>query len=241
MKSEPAASSFGPFFDLTAHFPRGVFAYFLLKGNSGAAPETVAAFLASRGHEAIKVHRADQVHSATVVHADKTPCEADAIIVTSPGEAARVVTADCVPILMASPGGRAAAVHAGWRGTLANISARALEALGAKPSSVSAYIGPAIGPCCYAVDEGRHRAFQEAFPEIVPRHVSEEPLRLDLSAINAALLMKAGVPRENIFREARCTSCDDALCCSYRRDGERAGRMVAVIGLERRREVPCPR
>ena len=241
MLSEPETSSFGPFFDLTAIFPRGVFAYFLLKGNSGGAPETVAAFLASRGHEGIKVHRVDQVHSATVVPADKTPCEADAIIVTSPGEAARIVTADCVPILLASSDGRAAAVHAGWRGTLAGITYSALNALGANPATVSAYLGPAIGPCCYTVDASRHGLLREAFPEIVPMHVSKEPRRLDLSAINAALLSKAGVPRERIFREARCTSCDDALCCSYRRDGERAGRMVAVIGLERWREVPCPR
>ncbi len=235
MKSEPVASSFGPFLDLTPILPGGVFAYVLLRGNNGAAPETVSAFLASRGHGDIRVHRVDQVHSNKAVLAVDTPCEADAIVVTSPGQAARVVTADCVPILLASPGGRAAAVHAGWRGTLAGVAARALKALDAAPETVSAYLGPAIGPCCYAVGADRYSLFCEAFPGIVPVRPSEMPCRLDLSTINAALLREAGVAGERIFIEARCTSCDDALCCSYRRDGERAGRMVAVIGLERQR------
>ena len=234
MISAPMQSPFGPFFALTSLFPKGTFAYFLLKGNQGVSPESIEAFLAWRGHGTIKVHKVDQVHSNKVVSANEAPCEADAIVVTRPGEAARVVTADCVPLLIASQDGRAAAVHAGWRGTLAKIASRAIAEIGSPPSRLAAYVGPSIGPCCYAVDAERHRSFREVFGEAVKPRAGQEPYRLDLSALNAALLTEAGVAPEKIFREERCTSCAVELCCSYRRDGERAGRMAAVIGLERR-------
>ncbi len=234
MISAPVQSPFGPFFNLTGLFPEGTFAYLLLKGNRGVSPEAIEAFLALRGHGEIRVHKVDQVHSDKVVRAQDAPCEADAIVVTRPGEAARVVTADCVPLLIASPEGRAAAVHAGWRGTLSMIASRAIGEIGSDPSRLAAYIGPLIGPCCYVVDERRHEAFREAFGEAVPPRQGQEPCRLDLSALNASLLIKGGLAPGRIFREERCTSCAVELCCSYRRDGDRAGRMAAVIGLERR-------
>ncbi len=233
MDSEVFSSPEGPYLNLTGRFPEGIYAYFLLKGHAGVSPEEIARFLAGRGHEVSAVHRVDQVHSARVVESEETPCEADAILCRRPGEAVRVVVADCVPLLLASGDGTAvAAVHAGWRGTLGRIAEAALSALGSDPEKVVAFLGPSVGPCCYRVDASRHARFREAFGGVTGPSGADGADRLDLAAINAARLAARGVRPERLHRETRCTSCDVALCCSYRRDGERAGRMAAVIGRE---------
>lgn len=221
---------FGPHLDLSSHFPKGVFSYLLLKGNRGTDPETLAAFLRERGHKVRKVHRVDQVHSARVVASGEAPCEADALLLSTPGEAVRVVTADCVPVLLSSGDGRCvAAVHAGWKGSLARITESAVRAMAGEPQEVRAFLGPAIGPCCYEVDAERHAAFSEAFPAVVAD--VGQPHRLDLQAVNVDQLVRLGTPPSAISCESRCTACTVALCCSYRREGERAGRMAALIGI----------
>jgi len=231
--SEVRDSDQGPYFDLSDRFPEGVYAYLLLKGNAGVDPESVAAFLRGRGRRVHAVHRVEQVHSARVVEAGEVPCEADGVVVRARGEAARVVTADCVPLLLAAGDGTAAAaVHAGWKGTLGRIAERGLDALGAEPGRTRAYIGPCVGPCCYTVDASRHAAFASQFGGVVPPAGPGSVHRLDLSAINAALLTARGVTAANLAVESRCTACTVALCSSYRRDGERAGRMAAVVGLD---------
>ncbi len=140
------------------------------------------------------------------------------------------MTADCVPILLANgDGSRYAAVHAGWKGTLARIvEGAAARVAGGDMRSLTAYVGPAIGPCCYTVDGERFAAFDREFPGWLPP-VGSAPT-LDLQSINARMLEAAGVPPHSIHVEERCTSCSLGLCCSYRRDGERAGRMASLVG-----------
>ncbi|MEW5765139.1 MAG: peptidoglycan editing factor PgeF [Acidobacteriota bacterium] len=229
MKTAVARCPSGPYLDLGPYFPRGVFAFLTLRGDHDVSPEGLSRFLKDRGHPGIRVHRADQVHSDRVVRADEAPCAADALVGDRPGEAVRVVTADCVPILLCtSDGTRVAAVHSGWKGTLSRIVERAAQALSPDPSDLTAYVGPAVGPCCYGVDEARHRAFREAFPGWVGE--GRGALSLDLAGLNARMLTSLGLRAENLHVESRCTACEALLCCSYRRDGERAGRMAAVIG-----------
>ena len=100
--------------------------------------------------------RVRQVHGARVVVAERAGGpgdEADAVATRTPGVAAYVSVADCVPVLVADPRGNAvAAAHAGWRGTIARVAARAVEALvgmGARREDLVAAVGPSIGPCCY--------------------------------------------------------------------------------------------
>ncbi|MEK7690051.1 MAG: polyphenol oxidase family protein, partial [Bdellovibrionota bacterium] len=93
--------------------------------------------------------------------------EIDAMITRSPGMALAVVTADCVPILLLKrDGSQAAAIHAGWRGSLARITPTvwaALKAKGEVGSDWVAAIGPSIGPCCYEVDPELAERFRGQF------------------------------------------------------------------------------
>jgi len=117
-----------------------------------------------------------QIHSDAVQRVDAVTAGAeeaptgDALITREPGRLLAVQTADCVPILLADVGQRAiAAVHAGWRGTLRRIAAKALGRMqmefGTRPEDVVAALGPSIGRCCYEVGEEVVREFQAQFPE----------------------------------------------------------------------------
>lgn|GEM_PF-673673 len=230
MLSEVHRSPQGPYLDLSHLFPKDVFAYVTLRGFVDVGPFGLARFLAARGHAGVRVHRLDQVHSGRVATVEEAPCPADALVSLEPGEAVRVVAADCVPVLLAQRDGPAvAAVHAGWKGTVARIVERAAECLREHYSgSLVAYVGPSVGPCCYTVDRDRHILFAKTFPGWVGE-AGDKPA-LDLGDLNTRLLLAAGVEPTSIHIEERCTACSDGLCCSYRRDGERAGRMAALIG-----------
>lgn len=178
-----------------------------------------------------------QIHSGDVI-AVREPCtgdlgQGDALVTALRGVRLSIRTADCVPLLFADPVQRVvAAVHAGWRGTVQQISSRAVERMlseyGSAASDIRAAIGPAIGACCYEVNEDVAMQFREHLPPFW----SEGKAKLDLVAINRAQLVAAGVSETNIDSPTMCTRCDpDGLFHSFRRDAERSGRMHAVIGL----------
>ncbi len=231
MLSDVRRCTQGSYLDLSGLFPADTFAFLTLKGFKSTDAGTLSGFLAERGLTVSAVHRVEQIHSGTVVDAAEAPCGADALVGRARGEAVRVVTADCVPILLAdAETGAYAAVHAGWKGTLARIVQSAAGRLGgARPSSLIAYVGPAVGPCCYTVDTGRYALFEDEFPGWLPP-AGDRPA-LGLQALNARMLEAWGVPRGSIHVEERCTACSVGLCCSYRRDGDGAGRMAALIGM----------
>lgn len=179
--------------------------------------------------------RVKQVHGARAVRLDAASppaVEADVVVSRTPGLAACVSVADCVPILVADPStGLVAAVHAGWRGTLARAVAEAVRALaaeaGAPPSRLLASIGPSIGPCCYEVSPDLAARFAaEIGPEVVS---ARRAPALDLWAANAVILAAAGVPSSRIELLRRCTSCEREVFFSHRRDAGRTGRQAAFI------------
>ena len=149
--------------------------------------------------------------------------EADGLATDRPGVALGVLTADCVPILLVAPQERVvAAVHAGWRGTLAGIVVAAVRHLergfGVSPTQLQAALGPAIGPCCYEVDCGIADALESRWgrrPEAVRRgtHVADKAM-VDLRAVNAAQLSVAGVAR--VTPLGPCTRCASAEYFSHR-------------------------
>ena len=178
-----------------------------------------------------------QVHGDRIVAADRAlaadSTEADAIVVVEDGVLAAVKTADCVPVLLLAAGDGprfAAAVHAGWRGTVAGIVARAVERaeeIGVDPERLHACLGPSIGPCCYEVGEEVAARFEV---ERLPVHRDGPRPRLDLRAINSILLERAGVRSDRILLSGPCTRCCHDVYWSYRQDPGAAGRQLSWIG-----------
>jgi YfiH family protein len=170
---------------------------------------------------------AKQVHSAVALAARPGMCgEGDALFTEEAGLALSVVTADCVPILLAGPRGLAA-IHAGWRGLADGVIASALEKLQGSSGEWTAWIGPAIGACCYEVGEDvAERVVAASGPEVVIPGPTGRP-HLDLPHAARLQLAAAGVGEVNVL--PRCTRCDTEKLWSYRREGKRAGRNMAFI------------
>ncbi len=164
----------------------------------------------------------------------------DALVTTLPHTLLAVKTADCVPILMGdSRTGACAAVHAGWRGTVAAITTHALQRMileyGTRPADVRVALGPAAGDCCYEVGGEVIDVFKERFPgsDDLFTATREGHARVDLFKANRKQLVKLGVPDERIHASPLCTMCRTDLFFSYRREKSlhgKVGRLMAVIG-----------
>ena len=169
-----------------------------------------------------------QIHSAECVAALGRAGElgrGDALLENTPGSVVAVKTADCIPILLADERRRAvAAVHAGWRGTAAGISGRAVEAMRARfatqAGDLHAAIGPGIGKCCYEVG-----------PEVAAQFGERGRAHIDLAAINRAQLISSGIAPDKIYAANLCTRCDAADFHSFRRDKDAAGRLYSFVGI----------
>jgi YfiH family protein len=150
--------------------------------------------------------------------ADALPAT-DGLLTDEAGVAVAVLTADCVPMVLADPAsGRLAVVHAGWRGIAAGIVGEALGAFD-HPSDVRASIGPAIGPDHYEVGEDVAKAVDAACPSGAVTRSGGSRTRplLDLPSSIAGILMDGGVRR--ISASGLCTACEEDRFFSYRRDG----------------------
>lgn len=158
--------------------------------------------------------------------------EADALWTQAPGTWVAVGTADCVPVLLVDPDGRrVAAVHSGWRGTDADISARAVEALvakGARPERLLAAVGPCIQRCCYEVSDELAQRFTARFgPEVVGAEGGR--VRLDLTRAVRTTLLRAGLKPAHVDVLPACTACEPARFFSHRRDAGRTGRHLNFV------------
>lgn len=185
-----------------------------------------------------------QIHSpkcATVTElwSDEKRPRADALVTDLPGKLLGILTADCAPVLFAdAAAGVIGAAHAGWKGALAGVTDRtidAMEALGARRDRIAAAVGPCIAQASYEVDEGfrdrfvNDEATNSGFftPACAGHH------RFDLEGYVARRLTDAGVRRVEPL--GLDTYADETRFFSYRRATHRAepdyGRQIAVIAL----------
>jgi len=169
-----------------------------------------------------------QVHGARVVDADRVAGieKADAAVSRQKGAVCIVKIADCMPVLFADQAGTVVgAAHAGWRGLAAGVLEATIDAMGAAPDRLFAWLGPAIGPRVYEVGEDVRAAIREpagAFHPTRPGH-----WLLDLYAVARAKLEAKGVRR--IYGGGYCTYSERRFF-SYRRDRDQR-RMAAAVWL----------
>lgn len=201
-----------------------------------------------------------QVHGARVATVEagaSAAGEADAQVTRDDGIALSILTADCVPILLVAPRPHVvAAVHAGWRGTVAGIAARAVETMaqrfGVEPREIRAALGPAIGGCCYQVEHEIVEALTERWgpmPDAAEPQTANAGGRrramLDLRRANARILLRAGLDAASITSLGPCTRCTPTEYFSYRaasagNAGGVTGRQLSFIGWQKRlARVPC--
>lgn len=188
-----------------------------------------------------------QVHSATVrvvkdeqdARCDTERC--DALTTNAMNILLAVKTADCVPVLLADARtGAMAAIHAGWRGTLASIVQETLrqmaESYGTRAGDVRAAIGPSAAACCYEVGPEVVAAFRQNFKDadklltLTPR---AGHALIDLPRANSDQLVAAGIESARIHLAPLCTICRNDLFFSCRREKRlhgRVGRSLSVIG-----------
>jgi YfiH family protein len=193
-----------------------------------------------------------QVHGADVrvveTVADARPAEnqqgetifCDVIVSNASGVLAGVKTADCVPILIGDPvTGGFAAVHAGWRGTLATAVVIAVKRLSeeydAKPRDLRVAIGASAGACCYEVGSDVIDAFTNRFIDGAKLFTPTRPghALVDLLQANRDQLTSTGVLAERIHTAPICTMCRTDLFFSYRKEKSvhgKVGRLMAVVG-----------
>ena len=175
---------------------------------------------------------ARQVHGRVVVTADGVASdllldsEADTVVASWPRLVPAVLTADCVPILISDGQGRVAAIHAGWRGTVARIveaTVAALVAQGSARSQLRAAIGPCICTACFEVGDEVAAQFDPRFVRTIGK------AHIDLQAANHDQLLAAGVFENAIDRLERCTAHEPEWFFSFRRDGAKIGQMMSFI------------
>jgi len=215
-----------------------------LRRDSPEAAEHWDAVASTIGVPPPQLRRMRQIHSGTTVAASSQPPEhapeADGVMTDENGVALVVQVADCVPLLMADRRtGAIAAVHAGWRGTAANIAAAAVHRLqqqyGCRPEDLVAAIGPSIGACCYQVGfEVREAFLSPSSPVDLDGWFSPDPhrsdrLRFDGWAANRDQLIAAGLNPAHVHVARLCTMTHLSHFYSYRAEGAGTGRLLGVI------------
>jgi polyphenol oxidase len=163
----------------------------------------------------------------------------DAIITDRTELAICIKTADCVPILIVDKIKKViAVVHAGWRGSALNITAKVIQLMmdhyHSCPQDILAAIGPSIGKCCYQVDLATAKAFashknKEAF--LFP-DANGKKWMLDLPEVNRQQILECGVPEKNIEQSCYCTRCNQDIFFSHRGAGGITGRQINFMMIK---------
>ena len=220
----------------------GVWASLNLRRSCGDDPENVRENFRRVG-EMIGCSRfvfLSQQHTDRILHVTASDAiqdvyqpltEADGLITNTPELGLMVFSADCVPILLEGQG-VVAAVHAGWRGTVKGIAAKAVREMDCPPETIRAWIGPAIGSCCYQVGEEVRNAMRERLGDEAQAFIHGD--KVDLKGFNRRLLELSGV--QCIDVSPICTMCSHEEYWSHRYTAGDRGVQAGVIVLNGREE-----
>ncbi|HZY10921.1 MAG TPA: peptidoglycan editing factor PgeF [Bacteroidota bacterium] len=177
----------------------------------------------------------NQVHGDTVqfVTDPGTFPSCDALMTNRPNIFLVITVADCLPIFLFDPTTKSlAAIHVGWRGSVSSILKKTIMGMQLKydvrPENLIAYLGPSAGPCCYEVGHDVAKFFSRQY--LIIKNNQKKNFHLDLKKYNIDLLRGVGVLKKNIEISSQCTICNPEVFHSYRRDWEKSGRMMGVIG-----------
>lgn len=191
-------------------------------------------FLASCGMEGRKFVCGRQVHGNRVVIVNeedvgeafgpRTDIEADGFVTNCKGVPMAVFTADCTPLVLTDEvNSVAAAVHCGWRSTVADIEKNAIDAmvsLGANVDNIKAAMGPALGICCFEVGpeviDAASDLIGQLKPEMYKDSKNEGKYMLDLQAVIKERLLMLGIAENNIDIIGECTMCNTDRYWSHR-------------------------
>jgi YfiH family protein len=189
--------------------------------------------------EFVQVHQVHGNHVHVVdAHSRGVAAVADGMVTAASRIVLAILTADCVPVLLKDEAaGVLGALHAGWRGVVADIASAGVDAmvkLGARADRVEAALGPAIGACCFEVDLQLARRFEAEIPGAAThlRQAGPGKAFINLKAILSDQLMRAGLERAAIADVAVCTKCNHRRFFSRRAaGGATTGLQLSFIGL----------
>ena len=181
-------------------------------------------------------HWLQQVHGTGVLRFQAPPEAgdepvADAAVTSVPGVVLAILTADCLPVLLAARDGREiAAAHAGWRGLAAGTLEATVAAMQTPAADLVAWLGPAAGPAAYEIGEEVRDAFLQHDAGAAHAFVATRPGHwlVDLYALARRRLAACGVV--DVHGGQRCTLSEPSAFFSHRRDG-RSGRMATLAWL----------
>lgn len=156
---------------------------------------------------------------------------ADATFTAITGPVCAVLTADCVPILVCDQAGTiVAAIHAGWKGIANGVIAATIKAMNTDPAKLLAWLGPAIGPNAFVVTHDLIATFGQQLPETVSAFTAyQDRFLANIYLLASNYLKQAGVTK--IYGGEYCTYTQKDLFFSFRRDGEKSGRMASLIWI----------
>lgn len=210
-----------------------------VKDSLDAVRANRAIFAHALGGEDENVCTATQIHSKNVFVLEKAPeCElfGDGFVTDRRNLILCVKTADCIPVLLCDADARvSSALHAGWRGTFADIVGEGIEkmiSLGAKRENICAAIGPGICRGCFEVGDEVEDELRCTLGEDFMRFVYRKEggkAHIDLKGLNRELLIASGVKAQNIDVCPECTCCQGEKYFSHRRMGAARGVMASGI------------
>ncbi len=193
-------------------------------------------FFSSLGIDLQNVAWSGQVHGREILVAERGGKNSgyDALITNKKNVFVAVGIADCCPVLIYDSKNQVvAAIHAGWRGTVQNIIGHTLEKMknefGTQGKDCFAYIGTCISECSFEVGEEVAKEFSNDFTRY---DKDRKKYCVDLKRANKQQLTKFGVPEDQIEISSFCTVTDNENYFSYRKEGAKSGRMIAVIGVK---------